>query len=132
MKKFLALILAFLYVVTSTGATFHMHYCMGKLTGVKLWHSEVKKCSKCGNDQRSICAKKCCKDEHKTVKLEKDQKVTEHAVYAMQQVTIATPVSFADIPQAHIVSLVEQYPVSNAPPRSSKVPAHILNCTYRI
>lgn len=132
MKKFLTLVLTFLYMGTSTGATFHMHYCMGKLVDVDLWHSEVKKCSKCGNDQSTICAKKCCRDEHKTVKLEKDQKVTEHAVHAMQQTAIATPVSFANSPQAHIVSLVEEYPVNNAPPRSSKVPAHILNCTYRI
>jgi len=131
MKKILALTLAVLYIGTSTGATFHMHYCMGKLIDVKLWHSEVKKCSKCGSAPGTLCAKKCCKDKHKTVKLEKDQKA-ENAVQAMQQVAVATTVSFVDIPKVYIISLVEAYPVSNAPPRTSKVPTHILNCTYRI
>ena len=117
---------------TSTGATFHMHYCMGKLIEVGLWHSEEIKCSKCESKPTTACAMKCCKDKHKTVKLEKDQKATENAVHAMQLGVMATPVSFVDIPQANFMSLVAAYPVINAPPRSSKVPTHILNCTYRI
>jgi len=57
-----------------------MHYCMGKLAEVQLWHNDnTKKCSKCGNEQGKTCSRDCCKDEHKTVKLEKDQEITENA-----------------------------------------------------
>ncbi|RFS19460.1 hypothetical protein DVR12_22770 [Chitinophaga silvatica] len=117
---------------TSTGATFHIHYCMGKLVDVKLGHNDAKKCSKCGDMQSTICAKKCCKDEYKTVKLTKDQKVAVNTVQAMQQVATATTVSFVDLPLIYSISMVEEYPVSNAPPRSGKVPSYILNCIYRI
>ncbi|MFY0255545.1 HYC_CC_PP family protein [Chitinophaga sp. 30R24] len=132
MKKFLTLILAVLYMGPSTGATFHMHYCMGKLVGMELWHVDNNKCSKCGTEAHKICAKKCCKDEHKTVKLEKDQKATEDAVHQMQLIAVATPVSYIGLPQVHFVSVVEAYPICNAPPRSDKVHLHILNCTFRI
>lgn len=132
MKRAITLILAFLYVASSTGATFHMHYCMGKLVEVKLWHAEAKKCSKCGADQSKAYAKKCCKDEHKTVKLEKDQKAAENVFSFMQMAALATPVSFFELPQVHALSIVEEYPFSNAPPRSSKVPPHIFNCIFLI
>ncbi|SFE84886.1 hypothetical protein SAMN05518672_11129 [Chitinophaga sp. CF118] len=132
MKKALALILAFLYVGSSIGATFHMHYCMGKLVEVGLWHADAKKCNKCGADQSKVTAKKCCRDEHKTVKLEKDQKAAENAFHFIQMAALETPVSYFELPQVHSLSLVVEYPTSNAPPRSSKVPPHILNCTFLI
>jgi hypothetical protein len=131
MKKALTFILAILYMSSSTGATFHMHYCMGKLMEVQLWHQETA-CSKCSARQHDTCAKKCCKDEHKTVKLEKDQQATEHIFYFMQLPAVTTPFSFAALPQSHMASLATAYPISHAPPRSSKVPSHILNCIFRI
>ena len=132
MKKLLTLILAILYMASSTGATFHMHYCMGKLVEVKLWHKDGQKCSKCGAEPKSACAKKCCKDEHKTIKLEKDQKATENILPFIQLPAIFLPVTYFEQPERCTASLLEEYPVSNAPPRSNKVHTHILNCTFRI
>lgn len=132
MKKVFTLLLAILYMGSSTGATFHMHYCKGKLVEVELWHVATKKCSQCEVKPCKSCVKKCCKDEHKTVKLEKDQKATENAIYFMQLAAVTTPFSFIELPSVPTISLVEEYPISNAPPRSSKVHTHILNCTFRI
>jgi hypothetical protein len=132
MKKLLTLILAILYMASSTGATFHMHYCMGKLVEVKLWHKEAPKCSKCGAEPKSACAKKCCKDEHKTVKLEKDQRTAENVLPFIQLPAIFLPVTYLERPEIDTLSLLEEFPVSNAPPRSGKVHTHILNCTFRI
>ena len=128
MKKVFALILAILYMGTSTGATLHMHYCMGKLIDVKLWHSgrDKDKCSKCNS------VKKCCKDKHKTVKFEKDQKAVDNVIDVMHQVALGTPISLMDFRPLDIIPLIVKFPVSNAHPRSNKVPFHILNCTYRI
>ncbi|GEP98537.1 HYC_CC_PP family protein [Chitinophaga cymbidii] len=132
MKRILTLILALLYMGTSTGATFHMHYCMGKLVDVKFWEHEAQKCSKCGSEENSVCAKKCCKDIHKTVKFEKDQKVSESVFQFMQLAAIATPISYIDIPKVFPTSVAVEYPTGHAPPRSSKVPARIFYCTFRI
>ena len=133
MKKILTLILAIFYMSSSTGATFHMHYCMGKLMDVELWHADDNKCSKCVAGHTKACAKQCCKDEHKTVKLEKDQqKSTESAFHFMQLPAATASFSWCELPQVHPFSLIAAYPFSNAPPRSHKVPAHILHCTFRI
>src|SRR6266516_5502726 len=75
MKKFLVFILSLVYLTGSTGATVHMHYCMGKLIGWSLQHDSKKKdqCRKCGM-KNSTNKKGCCKDEQKHIQIEKDQK----------------------------------------------------------
>ncbi len=124
MKKFLTVILALLYVSTSTGATFHMHYCMEKLVDVSLWHDE--EAHECG----SSCCKKCCKDVHHTVKLEKDQQIAAKAVQDMQAVSQAIAFPVATLPVYEIPSPA---PVAaTAPPPLPHVPAHILHCHFRI
>ncbi len=134
MKKLLTLLLAMFYMGSSTGATFHMHYCMEKLVDIQLWHGETEKCGKCEakHAHNKQCNKKCCKDEHKTVKLEKDQKVAENTVHLMQLVAVTIPVAFPVLQDIQAVSLTAAFPVSNAPPRSSKVSPQILHCTFRI
>jgi hypothetical protein len=42
MKKFITAILAVLYLGTSSGATIHMHYCMGKLAEWGLGHQKFQ------------------------------------------------------------------------------------------
>ncbi|MBK8522228.1 MAG: hypothetical protein IPL54_15650 [Chitinophagaceae bacterium] len=41
-EKFITAILAVLYLGTSSGATIHMHYCMGKLAEWGLGHQNPK------------------------------------------------------------------------------------------
>ena len=48
MKKVLAIILAFVYLTSSMGATVHLHYCMGKLASWSLIDHESKNCAECG------------------------------------------------------------------------------------
>lgn len=132
MKKCFTLIVTLLYLSSSTGATFHMHYCKGKLVEVNLWHKDGKGCSKCGAGENSACGKKCCEDEHKTVKLEKDQKVAENTVHFLTLPLVANPVSFIELSQPQAVIMAEEYPISHAPPQSSNVAPYIFNCTFRI
>lgn len=133
MKKFLAFILSILYMGSSTGATFHMHYCMDELKEVRLWHGKTLKCDNCKVGMKKACSrKKCCRDEHKTVKLEKDQKATENLFHFMQAPAMPVPFACAGLAQTQPVSAPEAYPVSNAPPRKGKVHPHILYCTFRI
>ena len=51
MKKFITAILAVLYLGTSSGATIHMHYCMGKLADWGLGHQNSKTCGNCGMEK---------------------------------------------------------------------------------
>lgn len=124
MKKFLTLILALLYMGTSTGATVHMHYCMEKLVDVSLWHSEdAHVCDK-------SCCKNCCKDVHQTIKLEKDQQLTVKTVLAMQAVSMAAAFPVTTLPVYEIPAPAP--PADPAPPPRQQVPAHVLHCHFRI
>jgi hypothetical protein len=130
MKKILATILAFMYLTVSTGATIHLHYCMGKLISWDLSHQEKSKCSTCGMDKKDH--KGCCKDEHKILQVDKDQKTTDLSFqfHAFSHDAIAA--NHVYLPFAPIFSPVIENPVSHGPPQSGAIPIFVLNCNFRI
>ncbi len=132
MKKILAAILAIIYLGTSTGATVHMHYCMGKLADWGLGHNKSKTCGECGMEKSEEKDNGCCKDEHKFVKNDGDQKIAEAGFQMMQLASVALPVSFVEIPDNNFSSVTEENPISHAPPRSTGVAVYILNRTFLI
>ena len=131
MKKIVVAILAILYMSTATGATIHIHYCMGKLVNWSLWHSKEDKCSKCGMKKTDGKDSGCCKDEHKQIKLENDQKISKIAVQFLQLAAFDIQVSFIEIPSHRFASAIEENPVSRAPLRSSDA-VYIRNCSFLI
>ncbi|MEO6232530.1 MAG: hypothetical protein ABJB11_22250 [Ferruginibacter sp.] len=132
MKKFITAILAILYLGTSSGATIHLHYCMGKLANWDLNPIESKTCPKCLMEKSSKDSDGCCKDEQKFVKNNNDHKSTE-TIYQFGQLSIiALPVSFIEIPSVQYDSLTESHPVSHAPPGANSVAVYIRNCVFRI
>lgn len=132
MKKFIISILAVLYLGLSTGATVHMHFCMGKLIGSSLWHNDkTDLCSKCGM-QKKASKNKCCKDEHKIVKIEQDQKITI-ADGHLADITLVDIIhdNFI-IPTTFESNPIEESSLSNAPPLGIKTPIYIRICVFRI
>lgn len=129
MKKFLATILCFVYVVASSGATINFHYCRGKFIGLDVAVATAK-CSNCGMAKEN--KKGCCNDKHATFELKKDQ--------------LASNIN--DVPNNHFVFIHHQYPSSikssfvfcidentnyaNSPPFIKPVPAFIFNNVFRI
>jgi len=132
MKKVLAVILALVYMSTTTGANIHMHYCMGKLADWGLGHNKSKTCGECGMEKSEEKDNGCCKDEHKFVKNDGDQKIAEAGFQMMQLASVALPVSFVEIPDNNFSSVTEENPISHAPPRSTGVAVYILNRTFLI
>ena len=51
-----------------------LHYCMNKLVGAGMHHSENDECGKCGMKKQDGC----CKDEAKKIKITDDQKPVPH------------------------------------------------------
>lgn len=131
MKKLLVTILAFIYLTTTTGATVHVHYCMGKLVSWSFWEDKEDKCSVCGMAKAKTLAKGCCTEEHKQFKSDKDQKLTETTFYLNHASAATHSITHYELPAATITFLTETNPVSNAPPRS-QVAIHIRNCVFRI
>jgi|SRR5436190_21319253 len=132
MKKLIVVILAFLYLAASTGATIHLHYCMGKLVEWGLKHDSKKKdkCNNCGMNN-STDKKGCCEDEQIQIKLSGDQKtVNNYQIISENFNTIVTP--FFELPQIYISSITEKTPLNHAPPPDFGSPLYIQNCIFRI
>lgn len=132
MKKFITIIVAVLFLGASSGATVHMHYCMGKLAKLGLQYKDSKTCDSCGMEKLNEKNNGCCKDENKFIKNISEQKATESVSYNFTLALFDLPLSFSSLPDIFYVSPTEEYPLSHAPPRSGKTPAYLLNRTILI
>ena len=132
MKKFLIVILAVLYMGSSTGATLHLHYCMGKLVGWDLGHSESDACGTCGMKKDLSQNKGCCKDEHKQIKLDNDQKAVESTIQLMHTSGAVLLPAYGLLPESYPVAAPVMHPVGHSPPRSSSVAIFVRNRVFRI
>ena len=126
MKKVVVSILAALYLCSTAGATVHLHYCMGELVNWSLAKSEGDKCGDCGMDKDGGC----CKDEHKFVKNNADQKTTYSSIQFIKVLAVASPVAVFALSE-HYSSLILEYPLRHAPPISGRE-IYLLNCVFRI
>jgi hypothetical protein len=138
MKKGLVTILAFVYLSSSIGATIHLHYCMGKLISWGLINHESEKCAFCGMQKNGrighgMMAKKgCCKDEHKQIKTDKDQKPAKSEFQFSKLCYQASPENYTILSSSHLFPVTVEYPTANAPPGISKSPVFLLNGNFRI
>jgi hypothetical protein len=138
MKKVLSVILAFVYLSTSMGATIHLHYCMGKLASWGLIDRESKNCAKCGMvkkpsaTQNTTTKMGCCRDEQKQIKTDKDQKLFPFELFKSNSLSQAI---FLNEPAAQSIkafSIPVEYPNTNAPPLSGKLPLFVLFGNFRL
>ena len=132
MRRFITIIVAILYISTSTGATVHLHYCMGKLADWGLGHDKSTTCGKCGMAKSESKKTGCCKDEHKLIKNNADQKIAERSVLLTAIAGIALLPGYTEFTVQHITCAAEEYPISNGPPRSSGIAAYLFNRTLLI
>lgn len=131
-KKFITAIIAILYLATSSGATIHLHYCMGKLADWGVSHNQSDTCFKCGMEKSKKADKSCCRDEHKFIKNTSAQKPVENQIQLLQLLSVSLPVSFVELPAFVISSVAESNPVSHAPPRTPSVAIYILKRSFLI
>ncbi len=132
MKKCFAAILAILYFATTTGATINFYYCQGKLVSENSTKTEMLSCSKCKMEKKVEAKSTCCQHEQKFVKLVNEQNISNASFHIQKPVSIISPIVFFENNNFHFPSLTAEYPVSNAPPRSSSMPIYQRNCVFLI
>ncbi|MES2330730.1 MAG: hypothetical protein V4539_14090 [Bacteroidota bacterium] len=135
MKKVFIAILAILYLGTSSGATVHLHYCMGKLVDSGIWnskHTGTAKCDNCGMLKGQNNAKKCCKDEERQVKPTDNHKAVQLAYQLIQSLSTAVPSQFFEFTFINSYEIAVKLPFSHAPPRSGSAAIYIYNSTFLI
>ncbi|MEJ7677258.1 MAG: hypothetical protein WKG06_05170 [Segetibacter sp.] len=126
MKRFLVTILTVIYFTASTGATLHMHYCMGKVFSIDLTKAKDD-CSKCGMKTSNHC----CNDELKTVKLQDSHNAVTN------DLNLSIPVAIVNDTKSSIHSNISIVAPSfatnnNSPPVSSGRSLCIFNCIFRL
>lgn len=132
MKKIIVAILALLYITTSTGATIHMHYCMGELADWGIGLNDSKTCGKCGMDKSDEKDNGCCKDEQKQIKLETDHQKAGLIgfINILAAPAISTPVP--DFNFRPFLQITDSYPTCHAPPDIDDIKLHVLHCVFLI
>ncbi len=132
MKKIIVVILALLYITTSTGATIYMHYCMGKLADWGIGHNDSKTCGNCGMDKSEEKDNGCCKDEQIQIKLETDHQKAGLIGFIN---IIAAPAIVTTVPDFNfqpLLLITESYSTCHAPPDIGDIRLHVLHCVFLI
>lgn len=132
MKRFLVTILSFLYITTTTGATIHMHYCMGEFIDWNLGHNLSKYCSSCGMEEAKQKDKGCCKDESKFLKNNTDQKTSESVFQHIQLIAVPLPPLFDDVSGNYFPTVIDNDSLNHSPSRTCGVAVYIRNCVFLI
>ncbi|MES2372733.1 MAG: hypothetical protein V4557_09145 [Bacteroidota bacterium] len=128
MKRSAVAILAIIYIAISSGVVVNIHYCMGKMSSVKLqaWTS-----SSCGCGKKMESKKGCCKTELKVVKIEDAQKATYADLAIQVPVTpIVNEPGLLQTPFYNAQSVV--VPKEHSPPVISGQETYLRNCVFRI
>ncbi len=124
MKNLVISILAACYLVTSMGFTVPMHYCMDRLVSWDLDAVHSKKGHGC--EMQKMC-KKCCKDLHTTLQLDKNQRPSESAFYALQGLGMAILPLYSPLLPDAVPTAAEPSPVSKGPPPGRPLPLYLSN-----
>lgn len=129
MKKFLLTILAFVYITSCTGASFHMHYCMGKLSDSGFIENNAKICSNCGMEETG---NGCCRHEQKFIKNNIDQKTTDTGFLFIQLIYTDPHLFFEEALFNNFPAVIVVNPINHAPPPNSGIAFYIRHCVFLI
>ena len=129
MKQILSIVLAVIYLSTSSGLALQVHYCMDEVSGVSLAADDENSCGKCGMEKTSS---NCCKDETRFVKLDDAHKLLPSSY--LQHPSVATVKSSEYFDQSIAYSDVIDPSVinANAPPVKTNRPLNLMHCVFRV
>lgn len=94
MKRLFVSILAVLYMVTASGTTLHLHYCMGKFVNATFVNddNEEHECSRCGMTKKQ--KKGCCEDQHKVIKTDPSHQAVKADLHLSAHFAVPTLPTF--------------------------------------
>jgi CDGSH-type Zn-finger protein len=125
MKRFIVLILALIYFTTSSGMVVNLHYCMGKISSVKV-NVLAKNLCGCGKKE----TKGCCKTEHKVVKIS-DNHNPSYTNYSFENTFSTVPVTYYFVANSYAVNAQTKQFVNHSPPLINEE-IFLRNCVFRI
>ena len=130
MKKFVATILALAYLTASSGAIVNMHYCMGRFLGGDISQRQVSKCHSCGMLKKN--QRGCCRDEHKVLQIDRDQKTTDAFTGGNHLSTHPLVLCYGSYAPLLHPGTPAPAVYSLSPPGKGSIPVYVLNRQFRI
>jgi hypothetical protein len=128
MKKFIALILALVYLSTSSGMVLNVQYCFNEVSSVTVNGIGDNTCCCTG----LVKTTSCCSDEVKLVKLEDSHEVSFTTYLKEASQVVTTPLSYID-PSPTCSTPEQLVQISDSsPPLPSTPSIFIKNCVFRI
>jgi hypothetical protein len=124
-KKAIAVILAFLYLSTSSDAAVTIHYCMGKLYAVDLAHNDH--CGKCGMKKMDGC----CKDVVKLIKIQDKHQLSSKPATALF-IPLLPVIPYTIVSESIFRKTDSQKNLHSHSPPFGRVPLIILNSVFRV
>ena len=125
----MATILCFVYVVASSGATIHFHYCMKKFIGWDVAVDAPATCNNCGMVKEK--KKGCCNDKHTTLQLKKDQLVP-NINYVLNSNIVYIQLDYLSQKSSSLFYKKDVTQPIHIPPLIQPISAYILNNVFRI
>lgn len=89
MKKYVFILLSFLYIGIASGINLHYKYCMNRLVDVAITYDTNESCPVCGGMHAE---NECCSEEQAYIKLSIDQDTT--ASFCYQYIPAVTALLF--------------------------------------
>jgi hypothetical protein len=124
MKRLTAILLALIYISTTSGIVINTHYCMGKIAEIALGASGSAKCGTCGMENEG-----CCHDDLQVLKLTENHHFTA-IHFEVPQVHAVVPAHTEQVEREIPVQVINRNLANHSPPLP--VSRNVLFCVYRI
>lgn len=131
MKKNLSILLiAFIYLIISSGVYISMHYCGGKLKNFSLAYAHADDGCCCGSKEKN---KNCCKEKTLYIKVKDIHKSVDllKVPYSYEKI-IGTGISVLDLNYSVIISNTQLPFYHKRPPPVPSTPIYLHHCVLLI
>jgi len=120
MKKYLAIPLMLLYMVSVSGAMIQIHFCGPNIESWTINNPAKANCDEavsCDANLTTVAKNNCCKDKTLTFKITQDQNITSAFQFLFSGVQIALTAATPAIPVVYLKSVASENAYqANAPP----------------
>jgi hypothetical protein len=124
MKRLTAILLALIYISTTSGIVINTHYCMGKIAEIALGASGNAKCGTCGMENEG-----CCHDDLQVIKLTEDHHFSS-IHFEVPSVQAILPTRTEMVERKLTDGIMQGSLANHSPPNA--VSRNVLFCVYRI
>ncbi|MBI3235720.1 MAG: hypothetical protein HYZ42_17075 [Bacteroidetes bacterium] len=130
MKKFLSIVLLFLFLITNSGMAISVHWCCGELSSICLISDAGDSCW-CGDMPMES---DCCKDKKVTLDASAKSELAKAAGYELKTIItdlIITPINHIEVLYLATVQYTDS-DLYHPPPLNHSVPIYLLDRVFRI